>query len=44
MSWTTTSIELNDNQTQIRDSDINWFTVWGGPTPVNWSQLGTSII
>ena len=35
MSWTTASIELNDNQTQIRDSDINWFTVWGGPTPIN---------
>ena len=27
MSWTTASTELNDNQTQIRDSDINGLTV-----------------
>ena len=44
MSRTTASIELNDNQTQIRDFDINGFAVWGGPTSINWSQLGTSAI
>ena len=27
MSWTTASTELNDNQRQIRDSDINGLTV-----------------
>ena len=30
MSWTTTSIELNDNQTQIKGIDINWLSVRGG--------------
>ena len=44
MSRTTASIELNDNQTQIRDFDINVFTVWGGPTSINWSQLDTKTI
>ena len=39
-----TSIELNYNQTQIKDFDINGFTVRGGPTSINWSQLGTIII
>ena len=38
------SIELNDNQTQIRDSDINGVTVRGGPTSINWSQLDTITI
>ena len=44
MSWTTANIKLNDNQTQIRDFDINGFIVWRGPTSINWSQLGTSTI
>ena len=30
MSWTTTSTELNDNQTQIRGSNINGLSVRGG--------------
>ena len=30
MSWTTASIELDDNQTWIKDADINELTVrWG---------------
>ena len=35
MSWTTASIELNDNQTQIRGSDINGLSVRGGHTYIN---------
>ena len=30
MSWTTASIELNDNQTQIKGSDVNGLLVRGG--------------
>ena len=30
MSWTTTNIELDDNQTQIRDADMKELTVRGG--------------
>ena len=30
MSWTTANIELDDNQTRIRDADMNELTVWGG--------------
>ena len=44
MSWTTTSIELDDNQTQIRDSNVNELIVQGGLPSINWSQLGTIII
>ena len=38
------SIELDDNQIQIRDSDVNELTVWEGLPSINWSQLGTSTI
>ena len=44
MSCTTASIELNDNQTQIRGSDINRLSVRGGHTCINWSQLDTKTI
>ena len=30
MSWTTTNIELDDNQTQIRDADMKELIVQGG--------------
>jgi len=30
MSWTTTSIELHDDQTQIKDADISRLLVRGG--------------
>ena len=35
MSWTTANIELNDNQTQIRDVDINELPVRGGLFYIN---------
>ena len=38
------STELNDNQTQIRGSDINGLSVWGGHTCIYWSQLDTETI
>ena len=44
MSWTTASIELNDNQTRIRGSDVSGPSVWGGHTCINWSQLDTKTI
>ena len=44
MSWTTTSTELNDNQTQIRGYNINGLSVRGGQTCINWSQLDTKTI
>ena len=34
MSWTTASIELNDNQTRIRGSDVSGPSVRGGHTLV----------
>ena len=44
MNWTTATIELDDNQTQIRDINVNELAVQGGPFNIKWSQLGTSII
>ena len=35
MSWTTASTELNDNQIQIRDSDVNGLLVRGDHTFIN---------
>ena len=32
MSWTTASIESHDNQTQIKDADINGLSIRGGQT------------
>ena len=43
MSWTTSSTELNDNQTQIKGSNIDGLSVWGH-TWINWSQLDTKTI
>ena len=42
MNWTTASMDLNDDQTRTRSTDLNQFTVRGGkykPT-----RLNTSII
>ena len=44
MSWTTASIELNDNQTQIRGIDINGLLVQGGHNYIYWSQLDKETI
>ena len=35
MSWTTANIELDDNQTQIRDVDMNELIVRGGLSYIN---------
>ena len=35
MSWTTTNIELDDNQIQIRDVDVNELIVQGGIFYIN---------
>ena len=35
MSWTMANTELNNNQTRIRDSDINGLTVEGGLPFIN---------
>ena len=37
-------IELNDNQTRIRDSDVSVSSVQGGQTCINWAQLDTKIV
>ena len=38
------SIELHDNQTQIKNADINGLSVRGGHTCINWLQLDTKTI
>lgn len=35
MSWTMASIELNDNQTQMKGSEINGLLVRGGHTCID---------
>ena len=35
MSWTTVNTEINDNQIQIRGSDINGLSVQGCHTFIN---------
>ena len=44
MGWTTANTELNDNQTQIRSSDVNGLSVWGGDPCIDWSQSDTKTI
>ena len=44
MSWTTGNIELNNNQTQIRGSDVSGLSVRRGHLGIDWSQLDTKII
>ena len=44
MGWTTVSTELNNNQTQIRGSDVKGLSVRGGHPSIDWSQLDTKII
>ena len=38
------SIELNDNQAQIRDIDINGLSIRGGHNYIYWSQLDIETI
>ena len=35
MSWTTTNVELDDNQTQVRGADMNELIIWGGLFYIN---------
>ena len=44
MSWTIVSIELNNNQTQIRGSDVSGLSVREGHPCVDWLQLDTKTI
>ena len=44
MSWTTATIELDDNQTQRKDVNTNELAVRGGLFDIKRSQLGTCII
>ena len=44
MNWITVSTELNDNQTQIRGSDVCGHSVRGSHTCINWSQSDTKTI
>ena len=39
MSWITTNVKLNGNQTQIRGSVINGPSVRGGHTCINWFRF-----
>ena len=42
MNWTTASMDLNDDQTRTRSTDLNQFTVRGGKSKS--TRLNTSII
>ena len=44
MNWTTTSMDLNDDQTRTRSIDLNQFTVRGGKSLYKSTRLNTSII
>ena len=44
MNWTTTTIEWDDNQIEIRDINVNELIVRGGHFDIELSQLSTSII
>ena len=44
MSGTTARTELNNNQTQIRYSDVGGPSVRRGQTCINWAQLDTKIV
>ena len=37
MGWITASTKLNDNQTQIRGSDVNGLSVQGAHPCIDWS-------
>ena len=41
MNLTTTSVGLEDDQARIKKLKLNHFTVRGGPTYINWTQLNT---
>ena len=44
MNWTTANMDLNDDQTRTRSTDLNQFTVQGGKSLYKSTRLNTSII
>ena len=44
MNWTTTNMDLNDDQARIRSTDLNQFIVRGGKSLYKSTRLNTSII
>ena len=44
MNWTTTSMDLEDNQTKTKSTDLNEFTVRGGKFPYKSIKPITSTI
>ena len=44
MNWTTASMDLNDDQTRTRSTDLNQFIVRGGKSLYKSTRLSTSII
>ena len=44
MKWTTASMDLNEDQTRTRNTDLNQFTVRGGKSLYKSTRLNTSII
>ena len=44
MNWTTASMDLNDDQTRTRNTDLNQFIVRGGKLLYKLTRLNTSII
>ena len=44
MNWTTASMDLNDDQTRTKSTDLNQFTIRGGESLHKSIKLNTSII
>ena len=44
INWTTANMKLNDNQSQIRGTDMNELIVWGGNFSYKSTKQSTSII
>ena len=44
MNWTTANMDLNDDQTKTRSTDLNQFTVRGGKPLYKSTRLNTNII
>ena len=44
MNWTMVSMDLNNDQTRTKSTDLNQFTVQGGKSLYKSTRLNTSII
>ena len=42
INWTTANMKLNDNQSQIRGTDMNELIVWGGNFSYKSTKQSTS--